>query len=324
MDSEIQPFIQACDEWLREEGGAKLPRGTVAGALMVAELIAVESGVRAFEDLLSKDKGQIRKCGGPAIQKIISRFGDHDRLYLKVGGRTNRAQRPKAETFFRRLADAGLLNCPEEVRQRACHCVQEQIYEACVRPWYQKQRLSVELEHSLSTQGMIARILRAAAEAGLGGPVAQHLVGAKLCLRLPDQEISNFSYTASDESTGRPGDFLIGQTVFHVTMAPGEKVIEKCQENIRSGYLPMLLVPQEKAAGASVLVDNAGLTERIHTASIEDFVGANVSEIGEFRREGITHTVFELLNRYNQRVADVENDSSIQIDIPAAFRPDED
>ncbi|MDX2282116.1 MAG: DUF4928 family protein [Saprospiraceae bacterium] len=78
------------------------------------------------------------------------------------------------------------------------------------------------------------------------GVVAQHLVGAKLQLRFPNFEITNEHVSSSDESTNRKGNFMVQTTVFHITVAPGDKVIEKCRSNTSEGYGVNLLVPAER------------------------------------------------------------------------------
>jgi len=80
--------------------------------------------------------------------------------------------------------------------------------------------------------------------------VAQHLVGAKLEFRFPELAIGNESYSTADRQLGRPGDFLIGDVAFHVTVAPMPQLFDKCVVNVKEGYRPLLLVPDRTLSGA--------------------------------------------------------------------------
>jgi len=283
---------------------------------MVAEHFK-ESFPQPWENMLSRQGGQIRGCSGPAVQGIISRFGQHDKIYSSEGGRTNREQRPAAEDLHRRLHDTGLGSFNESDRVKLLGRLQEYIYSCQVLPWCQRQRLSVEIDPKCSLPQIISSILEAARESKLAGPVAQHLVGAKLCLRFPDKDIPNYTYSASDETTERAGDFQVADTAIHVTVAPGEKVIARCEENISNGYRPLLLVPQgEEVQGARMLAGHRDLQDLLQVTSIEDFVGCNISEIGQFEQARINTHLAELLRVYNERVDEVETDKSIQIEPP--------
>ena len=59
------------------------------------------------------------------------------------------------------------------------------------------------------------------------------------------------------------------------------------------------------------------LDARVWVAAIESFVGRNIEEIGGFGRYGLARGFRTLLETYNGRVAEVESDRSLMIDIPA-------
>lgn len=145
--------------------------------------------------------------------------------------------------------------------------------------------------------------------------MAQYLVGAKLQLRFPDVAIENKSYSTADDQLGRPGDFLVGNTAFHVTVAPMPAVYEKCKRNIAEGYRVYLLVPDRALAGAR---QNAELTvpDRIAVESIESFIGQNIEELSTFTKDKLADGFLRLLETYNQRVDTIENDKSMLIEIP--------
>lgn len=169
---------------------------------------------------------------------------------------------------------------------------------------------------------MVAELLAAAHSRGQDGYVAQHLVGAKLALRYRDQpeiEVANFAAAASDAQSGRSGDFQIGDTAFHVTTAPSEQNVTRCHENLVTGLGTYLLVPDAKLALARGLIDQAGFANSVTVDAIETFVGQNVAELGTFSREGVQRELALLLATYNNRVAAVETDRSLMIEIPSTL-----
>jgi hypothetical protein len=154
-----------------------------------------------------------------------------------------------------------------------------------------------------------------AKETGKEGPIAQHLVGAKLQKRYPGLKISNESYSTADDQLHRHGDYCLGDTVFHVTVAPMPPVFEKCRVNLEDGLRAYVLVPDRSLAAArqtsELLIPGAVAVE-----SIESFVSQNIEEISFFERDKLSTDFYELLEIYNSRVNESELDKSMLIEIP--------
>lgn len=151
--------------------------------------------------------------------------------------------------------------------------------------------------------------------------MAQHLVGAKLQLRFPNVQIENRSFTSADDQLGRQGDFFVGETALHVTVAPTAGHYERCERNIREGFRVYLLVPENRRAGAMDWVQSAS-PGRVTVESIESFVAQNLDEISGFSPSKATH-LRNLIEMYNMRVRAVETDASLQIDLPGALKDSE-
>ena len=111
-----------------------------------------------------------------------------------------------------------------------------------VRGYLNSQRLKVVFEPGKTTEEFFSEIIRQAAESGKAGPVAQYMIGAKLQLRFPELHVDNNSFTTADIQLGRAGDFLVGDTAFHVTIAPMPSVYQKCKDNLSNGLKCYLLV----------------------------------------------------------------------------------
>jgi hypothetical protein len=184
-----------------------------------------------------------------------------------------------------------------------------------VLDFHSRQRIRLTFDPTKTTWQTIQRLLAAARETGKEGPVAQHLVGAKLELRFPELNIGNESYSTADRQLGRPGDFLIGDTAFHVTVSPMPQLFDKCVENVKEGYRAMLLVPDRTLSGAR---QNAELMlpGQIGVESFESFVATNIEELSLFVKKKVVHGLRGLLEIYNRRVSECEMDKSLLIEIP--------
>ena len=135
-------------------------------------------------------------------------------------------------------------------------------------------------------------------------------------LRFPEIEVSNEGGSTADMQTQRPGDFLVGDTAFHVTVAPMLPVYEKCKYNISQGYKPFILVPDSKLIGARQIAEQVSL-QQIGVESIESFVSQNINEISSFNKKDLTSSFKKLVTIYNHRVNEVETDKSLMIELPS-------
>jgi hypothetical protein len=315
-----QRLLAQMEAWYdaqRPAPGEEPKQNVVCAGLAVLEVARTASFPLSQTDYVT-EKNQVRCTGGPAIRRILARYGE-TRTYLKEGGRTTRSTRAVADQLVARLntvAELAALSTAE--LNLMLDQLQSWLVER-VRDYFNRQRLEVEISLERPGPQVIEDILDAAHRRGSAGPVAQHIVGAKLSLRFEEQNVivDNYSYTTADDQLGRPGDFMIGDTVFHVTVAPMPSVIEKCRDNLRAGYRPYLLVPQARLAGARDMADTLQLKDRVAIQPIHEFVGQNIEEMGGFHRSGLKSRLRSLLERYNERVAAAETDRSLLIEIPA-------
>jgi len=288
-------------------------RYVVCAGLAITEV--VRETFPLYESDYLTEKNQVKKTGG-AIQNILERFGE-TRTYAREGGRTTRGTRPAAEHLVQALNSVEeLAKLSEEERREVMDILQGWLAER-VKEYFDRKKIEVEITLDKSGQQVVSSIIEAAAPRGVAGAVAQHIVGAKLSLRYPHLEIENHSYTTADMQLGRPGDFVVGDTVFHVTVAPMPAVIDKCDLNLRNNFRAILLVTDSKLQAARQMAEMKGIYDRVGLYSIEAFVGQNVEEISEFGRGNLSYGWRTLLEKYNERVLAVETDRSLLIEIPA-------
>lgn len=177
------------------------------------------------------------------------------------------------------------------------------------------RKMVVSYDSRLTTWHNIHNLLEEARKSSEEGEVAHHLIGASLQMAFPDLQINKAAYNSAADNLEKPGDFYIGDTAFHVTVAPMIGVYEKCKHNLENGYRVYLLVPERALTGAR---QNAELMVpgRIAVESIESFVGQNIEELSYFIRDKLKNGFRRLLESYNQRVDKSETDKSMLIEIP--------
>jgi hypothetical protein len=301
--------MEILQQWYESE---EQERYVVCAGLAVLEIAREVYPLQQSDYITAKNQV---KTSGTLIKRILERYGE-TRKYAAEGGRTTRGTRTAAENFVATL-NSGLVELSDldsNQKRLIIDHMQGWLVER-VKEYFNRKRIEIELLLAKPSYQIISDILAAAEERKLTGAVAQHLVGAKLSIRFPNLVIENHSYTTADQQLGRPGDFLINDTVFHVTVAPMPAVISKCENNIRQGYRAILLVPETKTLAAKQMAETLNVSQ-IGIFSIETFVGQNIEEISQYEKRELTQGFLSLLRKYNERVAAVETDLSMQIEIP--------
>lgn len=294
----------------RASGGPA--RGTIAAAVVALERLKENCSLK-LDSHRAAGKSQIKGVSGAAVARILSTFGEI-RPFLKEGGRTNRGGPGDIGKMLDVLKTAGLDRFLVNERREIIKELQFILVEK-VRAFHGRERLRIVYDASKSTWQAMRDLLAVARETGKEGPVAQYLVGAKLELRFPDIEIRNESYSTADDQLGRPGDFQVGDTAFHVTVAPMHALYEKCRRNIDKGFRVYLLVPDRCLIGARQNVET-GMPGQVAVESIESFVGQNIEELSFFSKDKLVEGFNRLLQTYNRRVGEVEADKSMLVEIP--------
>jgi hypothetical protein len=100
-----------------------------------------------------------------------------------------------------------------------------------------------------------------------------------------------------------------------VTAAPTEALIRKCRSNLESGLRPIIVTTEDGVGGAKALAKQADLEDRIDVIEIEQFIATNIYEWSKFARDGRRVSLQHLIERYNQIIAEWENDPSLRIEL---------
>lgn len=284
----------------------------MSGALVVLERLRTSFDLKIGSHT-ARGGTQIKGVSGEAIKRILNSFGE-TRPFVSEGGRTNRGLRGEIESMLVALKELGLHHAPSSDREEVLSSFQRFLVEQ-ICEFHGQQRLKLTHDPSKSAWQAVQDLLSVAQEVGKEGPVAQHLVGAKLQLRFPNLEISNESYSTADAQLGRIGDFQVKDTGFHVTVAPMSGVYERCKQNLEQGFRTYLIVPDRYLQAARQNAESIS-PGRITVESIESFVSQNLDELSVFSADSLKIGFKKLLEKYNQRVDLAEMDKSLLIEIP--------
>lgn len=316
--SHTELYVEAAKSWYESERAknGSMNTNVMNAGLIVSHMMA--DGIPISDDrLYSNGKSQVRGLSGSTISKILEQHGE-TRVFTREGGRTSRGTIFLAAAF-RDVLNNTYINGNPTIDTRQVSFQLEDFFTKCVRiDYFDKQRITVDIDHTKPVSAVITDILKAAAERSdkPTGAVLQHLIGAKLQLRFPNIKIGSDKANAADLQTDREGDFQVGTTAFHVTTAPMEKLISRCVENKRAGYRPVILTLESKVLAARQMADNVGMSEQISVQAAEIFIGNNIEEISIYDGDKIREGLARLIRTYNNRIDMIEIDKSLMIDEP--------
>ncbi|MYE05849.1 MAG: DUF4928 domain-containing protein [Chloroflexi bacterium] len=289
-------------------------KGPLCVAVFVTEQARAKGLPLDSEALVTRRGGQVLGLGKSAVQSILNKHGIK-RVLAAEGGRTSRGSLQNMRDYVAFLNDAHRKGIADIDRMQA-------YWIQCVRGFFAGKPFKLKLDSARSLRHLVGDVLAQAVGRqqdmpGMyyAGAVAQHLVGAKLDCALGKGKFPHNSYSTADAPGDRAGDFVVGDVAIHVTTAPGEALIERCQDNLHSGYRPVLVTVQKGVAAAEVLAEQRGLGDRVDIFEIEQFVALNIYELGGFAADGRRDAVDDLVEAYNEVIDDVETDPSLRIEV---------
>lgn len=290
--------------------------GLSKGSLSLALILTRKAKSMTFP--LNKAKfvtaggGQVAGLGGSAVKRILNDHGV-ERILSSEGGRTSRGNMERMSDYvdiLNTLHAKGALDL-EQV---------ERFWVERALAYFDAMPFSFKLDPNRSLRSCIRDLLGQAVERQrevqgtmYHGAVMQHLVGAKLD-HVKKGEIKHHGFSVADAPSNRSGDFLVGDVAFHVTTAPGEALIRKCQGNLSSGLRPIIVTTEDGVGGAKALAKQAGVDDRLDVIEIEQFIATNVYEWSCFERDLRPTAIKEIIERYNRIVAECESDPSLRIE----------
>ena len=237
--------IRAMDEWYEalKPHADKLPaKGSIQTALHILNRLRTTYDLDVASHV-AEGESQIMGLSAASIQKVLAEFGEKRQLSA-TGGRSNRGGRGVAARLLETLKPLNLDKLKSPVREDVLKTMQRHLVTRYVPKYFAVKRVKAVFNSASTTVRFIEMILSNAQDSRKAGAVAEYLVGAKLELRFPGKEIRNKPFSSADAPGGYSGDFEIGSTVFHVTMAPMHGLFLKIIGNLERGLRVYLIVPE--------------------------------------------------------------------------------
>lgn len=302
---------------LREHlsGFARKHRFRGKGPLCVALVVtrhAKEKGLPLDPaQLLSASGGQVAGLGRSAVQSILARHGI-SRVLAAEGGRTSRGSLQNMREYVRVLNALGVEVDLDLV---------EAYWIERVKEFFAAKPFKISRDPSVALRSVIRDLIEQATElerestgVHYAGALLQHLVGATLDCSLGLGAIEHNSFSTADAPQGRVGDFAVGDVAIHVTMLPGEAVIERCRSNLEAGLRPVIITRGPGSAIVHELARRHTIEDRIDVFEVGQFVASNIYQSGGYSDRGRRSALEELVRRYNEIIDAVETDPSHKID----------
>lgn len=266
------------------------------------------------DSLVTERSGQVLGLGKGAVQKILADHGI-PQVLAEEGGRTSRGSLGNMRAYVE------FLNGLHQVGLADTAAI-ESWWVQKIKEHFSAKPLKLRFDASKGLQSIIQDVLAQAKkrqQEATGtmyqGAVLQHLVGAKLELAMSELEITHNGFSVADAFSDRSGDFVLDDTIIHVTTSPGEALIRKCQQNINVGAKPIILTLLDGVAVAKGLAGNAGISGRIDIMDAEQFLAANLHELSLFKTSERRLTFVKLIEVYNRIVEENETDPGLLIEI---------
>jgi len=289
-----------------------LSKGSLSLALILTRNAAEKDFPLNKSDFLTARGGQVAGLGGGAIKKILADHGV-DRILSTEGGRTSRGNIERMNAYIDLLND---LHAKNDLNLGNA----ETYWVGRVLAYFDAQPFTFKLDPSRSLRACVRDLLAQAVERQrevrgtmYAGAVMQHLVGAKLDF-VTKGSLEHHGFAVADAPSNRSGDFLLGDVAIHVTTAPTEALIRKCQSNLGTGLRPLVITTEDGVGGAKALAKQAGVDDRLDVIEIEQFLATNVYEWSVFAKEGRPAAVREIIERYNRIISECETDPSLRIE----------
>ncbi len=302
---------QILSDWIAScTRNGTLSRNSVAVGIVVLDHLLVK-GIVNPRDVISSGGEIVGSRSG--LHQVLNKHGvDEPRKYLKEV--TTRQAHPDGRRLFESFSYGEFFSGLDTVGREAILLDLIKTLKVKVDTWLSRQKLQVSFDQQFAPTQWVKSILEQA-KGKSGGVVEQHLVGAKLQKRHSTDAIDNYPGHAADVQTRRAGDFIIGNTVYHVTVSPSHSLIGKCRENIAVGLHPIILVPNDQVIRAKSFAEYEELDKRLTVVAIEDFVALNIIEMANEEHLSPYEMLLQIIRLYNQRVEVVETDMSLQFDL---------
>jgi hypothetical protein len=298
-----------------KESNSVTTKGPLALLIQLSRTVRCKSFPLNPDDFLTDNKGQVSGLGGSNLKKVLKDHGVMQTLAAE-GGRTSRGNMGLMIKYI------DFLNTWHDKEGAIDFEAVEAFWAEQVRAYFSNQPFVLSLDSSYTTSASLNELFEQAIKRQKQNPgtqylgtVLQHLVGAKLSVVLPPDELIVHGVAVADSPTERGGDFALKNTVIHCTTAPGELLLQKCKANIKSGAQPVIITVFDRVNTALNLAVDAGLGGRIEVWDVQQFLSTNIEEHSLFDDAARHETLAKIIAKYNEMVSLVETDPGLRIEL---------
>ena len=234
----------------------------------------------------------------------------HERMGIeainKNHGRRSSSLQDWGQDLLDELRAAGFDRAAPAMRDALIGEAQE-LFAAILRGIIQQGPLEVRIS-GRTAEAVVRDVLKLADEKNKAGDVAQYLVGAKLMLRfnreIPVLPVNKGDRKSRTDTHARSGDFEIENAVIEVAVGlPDEKHLDQIAQILEDSDSEVwLLARKDRVEAWRTEIDSSGEIDkrRLVIASVEAFIGQNISELGEFSSKGKVAKLRSLFDLYNE------------------------
>ncbi|GIV08593.1 MAG: hypothetical protein KatS3mg019_0684 [Fimbriimonadales bacterium] len=304
------------DQWLETcKRRNRLARNTIAVGIVALHHLRHAKTLPIEREEVVSPGGEIKLSRGSSLAQILKCYGI-DATYLKEV--TTRQAHQDGQRLLTSLEWGGLFaSLPTDCREHVLKALIGHLTEIA-RQQLQAEAIRIRIDQRQSPLTWVRQILEMA-QGRSPGIVEQHLVGAKLEARFPEQKIPTLPVHAADSQTRRSGDYELQASactiVIHVTAQPSRALLEKCAENLRQGQLPLILTLREKEQNALVFAEEQGIGDKVLVISIDHFIATNLIEMALTSGSSLIEVFQQLVKIYNHRIETAETDWSCKVRI---------
>ena len=287
-------------------------KGPLSAVLIITRKAKTLTFPIGASDLKSKQRGQVSGLGRAGVQKILKEYGI-TRVLAQEGGRTSRGSIGLMEDYV------SFLNELYRSRELNLDYI-ENWWVQLIAGFFARKPLRLQSDPSKSIREGINDLLAQAEKrqkempgSTYKGALMQYLVGAKLTL-ISKEVVSHHGFTVADEVSSRPGDYFLGDSVIHVTVVPSQLLLQKCNDNLKSGLKPIIITTQAGLSSGHELAKEVNIQDKIDIFEIEQFMALNLYEKSGFSKAKHSITLRKLVEAYNKIIEDHETDKSLRIE----------
>lgn len=288
--------------------------GPLAMTLVVTETAKRKEFPLVSQEFLTPMGASVSGLSGAAATKVANQHGVKT-SFGPESGRTSRGMPDKMRQFIK------LLNSLYALPGFDLHEIQHW-WALRAEEFFNTLPISINLDSAISLQTVVHLLLEKAVDRQRRAPgttyvgaVLQHLVGAKFSTMDFGNEIEHHGASAADMQTARAGDFLIQDTVIHVTTSPAEPLIKKCCENLTTDLRPIIITTLDGARGAENAARMEGIADRIEIIEIGQFISTNIYERSQFHSDNRRTETEKIIRKYNELIDLYENNPSLKIEL---------